>query len=90
MESTPAASYLASWLQGSWAEAARTEPMTAQKNGTVAFSRFGDETDSRVCSIIWQEVFYERQYFSRDSRENSRGQELRNNDRVYSVRVPRG
>ncbi len=50
----------------------------------------GDATLSQVCSIIWQEDYDERQYFSRGSRENSWGQELRNNDRAHSVRVPRG
>jgi len=59
-------------------------------SGEFGGSRLGDATLHRVYSIIWQEVLDERHFFSRGSRENSWGQELRNNDRVHSVRVSRG
>ncbi len=49
-----------------------------------------DATLARLCSIILQEGFDDRYFFSRGSRESSWGQELRNDDRVHSVRVSRG
>jgi len=49
-----------------------------------------DATLCRGCSIIWQEDFYEQQYFSRSSGEISWGQELMTDDRAHSVRIPRG
>ena len=49
-----------------------------------------DSTLPLLCSIIWQEVFDDRHFFSCGSRENSWGQELINDDRVHSVRISRG
>lgn len=51
---------------------------------------FGDATLPPRCSIIWLEDIGDRRFFSGGSKENSSGQELRNDDRVHSVRVSRG
>jgi len=64
--------------------------MSDAGGGKFATTGFGDATLARLCSIIWQEVFDDRHFFSRGSRENSWGQELRNDDRVHSVRVSHG
>ena len=64
--------------------------MSDADGGKFATTGSGDETLAPRCSIIWQEVFDDRHFFSRGSRENSWGQELRNDDRVHSVRISRG
>ncbi len=64
--------------------------MSDAGGGKFATSGSGDATLPPRCSIIWQEVFDDQNFFSRDLRENSWGQELRNDDRVNSVRVSRG
>jgi hypothetical protein len=64
--------------------------MSGANNDDIGPSRRWDATLSRVCSMIRREDFDERHILPRSSRENSWGQELINNDRVHSVRVPRG
>ena len=64
--------------------------MSGWSRGIFEFSRLGGATPGRGCSIIWQEDYDERQFHSRGSMGESWGQELISDDRVYSVRVPRG
>ena len=64
--------------------------MPGTNSGDFDKSGSGDATLCLGCSMIWQEDFDERQYFSRGSGEVSWGQELTTDDRVHSVRVPRG
>ena len=64
--------------------------MAGRSNGIFDYLGPADATLGHGCSIIWQEDIDERHIFSRGSRVNSWGQELTSDDRVFSVRVPRG
>ena len=64
--------------------------MAGRSNGIFDYLGPADATLGHGCSIIWQEKSGERQSFSRGSTDESWGQELTSDDRVFSVRVPRG
>ena len=64
--------------------------MSNAGGGQFAPTGFGDATLPPWCSIIWQEDIDDRKIFSGGSKENPSGQELRNDDRVHSVRISRG
>jgi hypothetical protein len=64
--------------------------MSNTGGGQFVPTGFGDATLPPRCSMIWSEDTGDRKFFSGGSKENSSGQELRNHDRVHSVRVSRG
>lgn len=88
--SRPVTGNLDSWSRQPGFGPAKTGSMTTVKGDDFRFSGIGDATPGLGCSIIWQEDFYEQQYFSRSSGEISWGQELMTDDRVHSVRISRG